>query len=314
MPKHGNFYYSQSGYKSPLTGAVVRVSPDGRYSEFVGTDLRNPNGMGSGGPDDWITITDNPSGRAVFNGFTIATERAHYGYQKERTVPMLVVLPARVDSSSGGQCWSDPERWGPLSGSIVHTSYSRCAVFYCFAQKLEPFPNGFAVRFPFDLDSGAMRPRLSTTDGQVYVASHKGWDTTAKIDGIIYRLRHTGEAAHLVCGAEATGEGIVVHFSCDLDPMSIKAANVLIVRESDNKNEVADKKQASAVTLLGKRSVLVRVPGIDRETVEHRTRTDEKTGSKTVTVNPPYALHFDLKASDGSPIQQTVFATINALP
>ena len=58
----GNFYFSQSGYKSPLTGGVVKVSPDGKSAEFVGTDLRNPNGMGAGGPNDWVTITDTPGG------------------------------------------------------------------------------------------------------------------------------------------------------------------------------------------------------------------------------------------------------------
>lgn len=34
----GNFYFSQSGYKSPLTGGVVRVTPDGTKAEFFGTD------------------------------------------------------------------------------------------------------------------------------------------------------------------------------------------------------------------------------------------------------------------------------------
>ena len=95
-----------------MTGAVVKVGSDGQSAEFIGTDLRNPNGMGVGGPKDWITVADNPSGKAVYNGFFLA-KRAKYGYQKSRTVPMLVRLPASVDSSSGSQCWSNPMSWGP---------------------------------------------------------------------------------------------------------------------------------------------------------------------------------------------------------
>ena len=55
-----------------MTGAVVKVSSDGQSAEFIGTDLRNPNGMGVGGPKDWITVADNPSGKAVYNGFFMA--------------------------------------------------------------------------------------------------------------------------------------------------------------------------------------------------------------------------------------------------
>ncbi len=312
--KAGNFYYSQSGYKSPLTGAVVRVSPDGKKSQSVGTDLRNPNGMGAGGPDDWVTITDNPSGRAVYNGFTLAKEGAHYGYEKDRTVPMLVVLPARIDSSSGGQCWSDPERWGPLSGSIIHTSYSGCRAFYCLTQDTGTFPNGFAIPF-FELQSGALRPRVSPVDRHVYIACQKGWDTKAPYDGIIYRLRHTGEKCHLISGAAATKTGIRLTFASDLDPATVLPTNITLSRESDDqKGPPAKGTPADKVTLIDRRTIDITVPGIEEETVEHRTTTDKKTGAISVKVNPAYTINVHLKAADGTPVEQTVFATINALP
>ena len=58
--REGNFYFSQSGYKSPLTGAVVRIDKHGRNPIFIGTDLRNPNGIGVGGPNDWVTVLRQP--------------------------------------------------------------------------------------------------------------------------------------------------------------------------------------------------------------------------------------------------------------
>src|SRR5690606_28982575 len=151
----------KSGRKSPHKGGVVRVSPDGKTSEMVCQDFRHPNGMGAGGPHDWITVSDNPDGKAVFNGVAIVREGQNYGYEHDRTTPMLAVLPPSADSSSGGQCWADPTRWGPLSGAMIHTSYSQSSVFYILTQDLEPHPNGFAVRMPLTFHSGVMRPRTN---------------------------------------------------------------------------------------------------------------------------------------------------------
>ncbi len=312
----GYFYFSQSGYKSPLEGAVVRVSPDGKHAEFVGTDLRNPNGLGAGGPNNWVTIADNPSGVAIYNGFALVREGARYGYEHPRNTPMLVVLPASVDSSSGGQCWSDPKRWGPLSGSIVHCSYSLSSLFYCLTQDLEPYPNGFAVRMPFDLKAGAMRPRISPIDGQAYIACKKGWDSVARYDGVIYRIRHTGEPSHLIKKAAATKTGIQLTFTSDLDADSINAANFSIRREPDKpkKGEELKSRPVGAVSLIKARMIDITIPNMAQETLAKRTTIDPKTGAKTVTVHPAISLSMNIKAADGTAIEETIHATINSLP
>jgi hypothetical protein len=136
--------------------------------------------MGSGGPHNWVTVTDNPSGKAIYNGVALVRPGHKYGLSSDRTIPMLAVLPPAIDSSSGGQCWADTERWGPLSGTMIHTSYSRCCMIYILTQNLEPHPNGFAVQMPFLFKSGVMRTRVNPADGQVYVVGQKGWDTTAR--------------------------------------------------------------------------------------------------------------------------------------
>ena len=306
----GNFYFSQSGYKSPLTGGVVKVSPDGKSAEFVGTDLRNPNGMGAGGPNDWVTITDNPSGKEVYNGFFLAKKGAKYGYENSRTVPMLVRLPASVDSSSGGQCWSHAEKWGPLSGTVIHTSYSRCAAFYCFIQDIEPYPNGFAVRFPFDLDSGAMRPRLHPIDNQVYITCHKGWDTNAPLDGVIYRVRHAAEDMVGVCDAAVTGSGIRLTFADDLDPASVKSSAFRAFREDDSKKGPKPPAyELGKAHLINPRTVEINVPGISKEALAERT--DEKGN---VSVKAPISINYKLRSKNGTVIEQRIYATINSIP
>ena len=235
--------------------------------------------MGAGGPKDWVTITDNPSGKEVYNGFFLAKKGAKYGYENSRTVPMLVRLPASVDSSSGGQCWSHAEKWGPLSGTVIHTSYSRCAAFYCFIQDIEPYPNGFAVRFPFDLDSGAMRPRLHPIDNQVYITCHKGWDTNAPLDGVIYRVRHAEEDMVGVCDAAVTGSGIRLTFAADLDPASVKSSAFRAFREDDSKKGPKPPAyELGKARLINPRTVEINVPGIEKESLANRT--DEKGNVK----------------------------------
>ena len=310
--RQGNFYFSQSGYKSPLTGGVVRIDREGRYPEFIGTDLRNPNGIGVGGPHDWVTVSDNPSGKAVYNGFTIGRKGAIYGYEKNRNLPMLTVVPARVDSSTTGQCWSDEERWGPLGGSLVFGSWSRCALFYTLVQDLgdTKFPNGFSVRFPWDLKSAPLRPRASPADGQLYVAAQRGWDSIAQLDGAIYRIRHTGKPDYLLSGAAATREGIRLTFPCELDPTSVKATAFSAVRVSDQKQDAGKPQPLGGAKLIDPHTVEIEIPDIGMEVVERRT--DKKTGS--VRVNPAISLRFSLLAEDGTPLEQTVHATINSLP
>ena len=308
--KSGNFYFSQSGYKSPLTGAVVKVSSDGQSAEFIGTDLRNPNGMGVGGPKDWITVADNPSGKAVYNGFFLAKKGAKYGYQKSRTVPMLVRLPASVDSSSGSQCWSNPMGWGPLSGSVIHTSYSQCSVFYCFIQDVEPYPNGFAVRFPFNLDSGAMRPRVHPIDKQVYVTCHKGWDTKAPLDGVIYRFRYTQDPVVGICDAAVTHSGLRLTFASELDPSSVKPSAFKAYKKDDSKKgSESFAYQLGKVQIINPRTIEIEMPNIGEEVVSNRTN-----GNGHVSVNSPIVIEYKLKSKNGSRIEQTIYSTINSLP
>ena len=308
--KNGYFYYSQSGYKSPLEGAVVKVSSDGKYASFVGTDLRNPNGLGYIPSKGWVTITDNPSGRAVFNGFTIAKEGVHYGYEKNRTQPMLVVLPAVEDSSSGGQCESNQD-WGPLGGSVIHTSYSRKNAFYCFLQDLKPFPNGFAVKFPFELKSGLMRPRVHPKNGDVYIVAQKGWDTSGQIDGVIYRFRKTGKPTSMIVKAEATSTGIQVTFGSDLDAGSVNPESVSAERIPDKKKKEGENYEVELgqIKLLDSKTIHVEIVDFEKEKLENRTNQD---GS--YNVKPAISLTFDVKTKDGASIQQTVHATINSLP
>ncbi len=308
----GNFYYSKSGRKSPHKAAIVRVAPDGSHAETIAGDMRHPNGLGSGGPRDWITVADNPSGKAVFNGVALVRDGVSLGYEKPRTTPMLAVLPASVDASSTGQSWSDEKRWGPLGGALLHTSYSHCAMFYIMVQDVGAHPNGFAVRLPFGFKAGLMRSRTNPADGQVYAVGLKGWDTHAAYDGCLYRIRYTGETTRMVRNVEATRAGLRLTFACDLDPHGLGPKAVTAAREVGKKGEMAPF-AVGAIRVVTPRILEIELPRIDDERVELRTSTDG-SGNASVEVRPPITLTIAVKSADGHAINQIVYATINSLP
>ncbi len=307
----GHFYYAKSGRKTPHKGGVVRVSPDGKHFNMVCHDFRHPNGMGFGGPHNWLTISDNPDGKAIYNGVAIVREGGYYGHQSPRTVPMLAVLPASVDSSSGGQCWTDDKHWGPLSGQLIHTSYSRNAMFYVLTQNLKPHPNGFAIRMPFAFKSGVMRCRVHPVNKQVYLVGQKGWDTQAKADGCLYRIRYVGGPTHLITAVEATKQGIRLLFSCDLDPKTVSKSSIEVVRDGKKAKPVV---KIGEVVSIDSRTIQIALPEIEKETVGERSRNDEKTGRTLIDILAPLRITVQVKAADGSEIDQSVYATINSLP
>jgi hypothetical protein len=308
----GNFYYSKSGRKSPHKAAIVRVSPDGTKAETIAGDMRHPNGMSAGGPRDWITVADNPSGKAVFNGVALVRDGASFGYERPRNNPMLAVLPATVDASSSGQCWSDEKRWGPLGGTLLHTSYSHCAMFYIMVQDIGEHPNGFAVRMPFGFKAGLMRSRVNPTDGQVYTVGLKGWDTHASYDGCLYRIRATGEPSRFIQNVAATSTGLRLTFTCDLDSRAIQPQSVTAAREQGKKGEMTPV-ALGAISLTTPRTLEIAWQQIQAERVERRTTTDAK-GNVAVEVRSPLTLTVAVKSADGHAINQIVYATINSVP
>ena len=46
----------------------------------------------------------------------------------------------------------------------------------------------------------------------------------------------------------------------------------------------------------------------------HFYAVDKKTGAVSVKVTPAYSINLSLRAADGTPIEQTVWATVNSVP
>src|SRR5207253_389494 len=96
--------------------------------------------------------------------------------------PPLVQLPRGVDNSSGGQCFTESDRWGPLGGQLIHFSPGAANHFLILREQIGGQWQGAAVPLAGDFLAGAQQGRINAHDGQLYVTGLSGWGVYAPDD------------------------------------------------------------------------------------------------------------------------------------
>jgi hypothetical protein len=313
----GNFYYSRGAHRvkpgTPMHGGVIKVAKDGSKAELVCSGFREANGLGVG-PDDTITMADNQGNWVPSSTIDIIRPGRFYGYvwAGKESLPEapLCWMPMHEDNSSGGQVWVTGDRWGPLKGEMLHTSYGSCKLFHVFVQRDGDRFQGGICSFPFVFDSGVMRARFNPSDGQLYLCGLKGWGSTAKEDGCFQRVRYTGKPVLMPTSLRVKRDAVELGFSVELDAASVKAeafkAEQWNYRWTENYGSkdysVADPKRQAR----------------DRVTVKAATLSADR---KTVTLSIPglkpvmqMGIEMALMSADGSPVKSAVYHTINYIP
>lgn len=224
----GNFYYISDGQRVdsavPLHGALIKVSKDGSTSEVVATGLRAANGM-SVGPNGEITCADNQGNWIPSSRLNWVSKGGFYGFMPHHgrkdapkaDDPPLCWLPHQIDNSSGGQIWVTSDKWGPFKGQLLHTSYGTAALFLAPFEKSGDVVQGGVVKFPLAFASGVMRGRFHPTDGQLYLAGLRGWQTSGARDGALQRVRYTGKPANMLRSFKTLSKGLELTFTDPLD-------------------------------------------------------------------------------------------------
>lgn len=225
----GRFYFFKTGDTHlPTGGCLLRVSPDGKTVETFATGFRHPVGMGLS-PKGMLTGADQegnwmPSTRldAYKQGGFYGDMRAHHRPSPPATYdPPLCWLPREMDNSAGGQVWAPATGFGPLSGQMIHLSYGRCAAMLVLPQEVGDVVQGGAIDLGWTFLSGSMRGRFGP-DGALYVAGMDGWQTAAKKDGSLQRVRYTGKPAVMPTALAVVEGGIRLTFS---EPVDAKSAD-----------------------------------------------------------------------------------------
>lgn len=332
----GNFYYAKSGQYTDyrLPGAIIKLSPDGKSRSVVCTGLRTPNGMGIL-PDDRLTVSDNQGTWMPASKVNLVKPGGFYGYVQnkkggawapdggridtkkvvlpETFDPPLIWMPQEVDNSSGGQVYVDDDRWGPLAGRLLHTSFGQGHLFYLMQQNIKGVDQAALIKFPHDFGTGIMRGRVNAFDGQVYVTGLNGWNDNGRVglaDNGIYRVRYTDKPLRMITDCQVEPDGLRLEFNFQLDPTSAADIASYVAQQWNYKwtGNYGSGNYHPVTGEPGKQSVVVS---------DIQLSEDRKTVHLHIPeLQPVHQLHLQLNVNDssGDPFSETIYWTVHRVP
>ena len=336
--KKGNFYYVKSGqYTShALPGAVIKVSANGKRRSVHSTGFRTPNGMGIL-PNNRLTVSDNQGSWMPASKVSLLKPGGFYGYVQthahgkrfwapdggkidhKKVLPPktfdqpIIWMPQNFDNSSGGQLWVDDERWGPLSGRLLHTSFGKGWLYYMMLQEVNGHDQAAIVRLKIDALTGIQRARVNPTDGQVYTVGLNGWNGNGRkglSQGHVHRFRYTGKHSNLLLNTTVLNFGIELKFNFKLDPKSAANPGKYQLRQWNYKwsHGYGSKKYSPKTGEVGQESVTI-------QTVQ-LADNGESVFLKIPDIAPVHQMELNLnvQAADGKAFTEQVYLTINKVP
>jgi hypothetical protein len=326
----GNFYYAKSARHGlaavvPQHGTLLKVSKDGSTTTILANGFRAANGVGIG-PNGEFAATDQEGYYTPANRINLIIPSLgttpFYGnlwsyLSTPRTLkdgydPPLCFLPVNVDRSPAEDVWVTSDKWGPLKGSMIHTSYGTGKLFLVPHEIVDGVPQGGAVPFPdIQFRTGVMRARFSPADGQLYLCGLVGWATDMTAPGGFYRVRYTGKPVNMPVGLHVKKDRIELTFTNPLDKTTAQDLSSYAVQQWNYRWTQNYGSKHYSVTDPNKQG---------EDDVEISAATLSEDG-KTVTLKIPdlkpvmqMKIQLNLKTSDGAPIKQTIHNTINRIP
>jgi hypothetical protein len=326
----GNFYFVRGGPVRPggsgwdkivpHHGCLFKVSKDGSKLEVVARGFRAPNGMGVG-PNGEITCGDNegtwtptcPINWIKPGGFYGVPEFAGKDPKTAVRDNPLCWLPHNgpdsIDNSNGGQVWINGDKFGPLSGKLLHMSYGRSTLYEVLQEEVGGQKQGGVVKL-LEFDSGVCRARFSPERNALFLTGLRGWQTNAQKDAGFYRVRYTGKKAYLPVDLQVRPGAIRITFSEPLDKSFAQDAGNYNLTQWNYR----------WTQNYGSPHVKVDNPkqqGTSEVDLEDATLSaDGKTVTLKINELQPVMsmkIQYNLKAADGTPVRSAIFNTINVV-
>jgi hypothetical protein len=222
--EQGRFYWFTRSSKFGMTRFTIGSKP-----EAIATGLRGCNGTGVS-PDGSIVFAMPQEGswqpasgifevgKGSYHGFFgPKPEFGKHGYQMP-----LCFLPRGIDNSSGDILFvPKDERFGPLAGRMIGTSFGYCEHYLVLREVMENGQvQGGVVPLPGEFLSGAHRGSFSSKDGHLYIVGTDGWQSYAQENGSLQRVRWTGGEMLLPDSVETRKNGLIIRFNEFIDPQS----------------------------------------------------------------------------------------------
>ncbi len=320
----GNFYYAQGApwpprVTTPHQGILFRVSPDGAHLESYADGLRGPNGMAIG-PNDMITYSDNEGHWLPTCSLQLIRKGGFHGMKPtahlHKTVPEefeqpICWIPHAIDNSPGDQIWINSEKWGPLNGKMLLTSYGKSSLSLVLTENVNGTIQGGTVKLPLRFRSGLIRGRQNRFDDHLYLCGLSVWQTTGVIPAGFYRVRYTGKPLNTPIDLQTSDSSIRLTFS---DPI-----NRALATDPDSYN--IEQWNYRWIDRYGSPHYSVSDPEKEgQDQVEIHSVSLSEDG-KTVSINVgsvipvmQMKIAYNLETADGARLRNEIYNTIHRTP
>ncbi|HRE83383.1 MAG TPA: c-type cytochrome [Opitutaceae bacterium] len=211
------------GAGTPHTGAIVKLSPDGKTLTLVASGAREPFvavNPRTGG----VTATDQQGHFIPSSVVYQVHEGDFFGFPEPtpaKLTPPLVWIPHELDTSSSSQLWIEGKGMGVWAGRLLHLSYGTGRLFIITPDLKAPLPQGTAIPLDLKTEVPLLHARMHPSGQAVYLAGFSIYGTRVARDWALGRLRPGPSPTRTAVSARTVRDGIILEFAHPLDPASL---------------------------------------------------------------------------------------------
>lgn len=225
----------QSGIKSGgagtvQTGAVVKISPDGRTSHTFASAAREP--FVTVHPQTGVVTGTDQQGHYIPSSVAyLIRDGDTFGFLQEhpeKLTPPLVWIPHEQDTSSSSQVWIMGPGMGPWNNRLLHLSYGTGRMFVITPDLTAPVPQGAAIPLELKTELPLLHARRHPSGNAVYLIGFQIWGTRATTTWGLGRLRVGPTPVSTAIGAQSFTDGVILEFAAPVDPASLTAKNTIV--------------------------------------------------------------------------------------
>ena len=235
LDRKGNFVVANAGHAGRWSarnmGWALRIKPGFAKAEAFASGFREPNGIGTFGPDKDIFVTDNQGAWIGACKLNHVKDGGFYGHPASKPAPEklyagrktftppAVWFPYKLARSSSGMCEITDDRFGPFKGQLLVGDFQNAIVTRVQLEKVGGEWQGAVWPFLKGFQSGVNRLVMGP-DGHLYVGGCKtvAWAANAPFSQGLERVRFSGKIPFEVKTVRALPDGFELTFTKPADP------------------------------------------------------------------------------------------------
>ena len=216
-------------------GWALRIRDNGT-AEPIASGLREPNGIGTFGPERDLFVTDNQGNWIAACKLNHIQQGRFYGHPSSKPAPEgeygkatkfdppAVWFPYKLVRSASGFVEIPDDRFGPFKGQLLVGDFQNALVTRVFLEKVNGEYQGAVWPMLKGFLSGVNRLAFGP-DGNLYVGGcQRTWAAVAPLEAALERVSFTGKVPFEIREARARADGFELVFTQPVDPAT--AGNV----------------------------------------------------------------------------------------